>query len=372
MNGGQKFYGLDHLRAFAIIYVLLFHYQLPFFGHPLWLERVAQFGWTGVDLFFVLSGFLISSQLFADIRNERVISFRIFFIKRCFRILPAYWFVLLIYFFIPFFREREALPPLWKLLTFMQNFGLDLSTQGTFSHAWSLCVEEHFYFILPLFLIFLVNRKMLKYGYIFLLLLFASGFIVRYLLWKYTYSSSLDTTNPVLYWYKCIYYPTYNRLDGLLTGVGIAAIYNFLPATWEKLSRFANVFLTGGMLLLISTFYLFEDTHSHAASVFEFPLVALSYGCIVLAAISPKCILYKLKSRITSWIALLSYGMYLTHKGVIHVTQELLKKFSIDENSAFSMVVSMLMCICAAALLHMIIEEPFMDWRKKIVSQNFL
>jgi peptidoglycan/LPS O-acetylase OafA/YrhL len=55
----QKLYGLDHLRAFAIFFVFLYHYQLPFFGHPVWLERVAEFGWTGVDLFFVLSGFLI-------------------------------------------------------------------------------------------------------------------------------------------------------------------------------------------------------------------------------------------------------------------------------------------------------------------------
>ena len=60
----NKLYGLDHLRALAILLVLGFHYQLSFFGHPGWLQTVAQVGWTGVDLFFVLSGFLIASQLF--------------------------------------------------------------------------------------------------------------------------------------------------------------------------------------------------------------------------------------------------------------------------------------------------------------------
>jgi peptidoglycan/LPS O-acetylase OafA/YrhL len=63
-----KLYGLDHLRALAIMLVLIFHYRL--FGHPEWVPKIIKFGWTGVDLFFVLSGFLISSQLFAQIKKD--------------------------------------------------------------------------------------------------------------------------------------------------------------------------------------------------------------------------------------------------------------------------------------------------------------
>ena len=68
-----KLFGLDHLRALAILLVLGFHYQLQF-SHPSWTGWFMQIGWTGVDLFFVLSGFLISSQLFAQIKKGTGIS----------------------------------------------------------------------------------------------------------------------------------------------------------------------------------------------------------------------------------------------------------------------------------------------------------
>ncbi|MCH5688598.1 acyltransferase family protein [Niabella sp. W65] len=65
----QRLQGLDHLRALAIIFVFLFHYFILSGGQPAWLPSAASFGWTGVDLFFVLSGFLISSQLFVQIKR---------------------------------------------------------------------------------------------------------------------------------------------------------------------------------------------------------------------------------------------------------------------------------------------------------------
>ena len=146
----EKFYGLDHLRALAIMLVFFFHYFILSGGKPNWLPDYAKFGWTGVDLFFVLSGFLISSQLFLKIKQEKKISYKEFFLKRFFRIIPAYLVVVGIYFIVPLFREKESLPPIWKFLTFTQNFGTNLKDFGTFSHAWSLCVEEHFYFLLPI------------------------------------------------------------------------------------------------------------------------------------------------------------------------------------------------------------------------------
>jgi len=71
-TANSKMYGLDHLRALAILLVLFFHYQL-WFPHPTWTSWFMQLGWTGVDLFFVLSGFLISSQLFSQIKKGRVV-----------------------------------------------------------------------------------------------------------------------------------------------------------------------------------------------------------------------------------------------------------------------------------------------------------
>jgi peptidoglycan/LPS O-acetylase OafA/YrhL len=144
----HKLLGLDHLRAFAIVFVFLFHYQ--FYGHPEWENKIGSFGWTGVDLFFVLSGFLIAGQLFRTIAIGKNISMKEFFAKRFFRIIPPYLVVIALYVFVPFLREREHFAALWKYLTFTFNFGLDLHQIGTFTHAWSLCVEEQFYLILAI------------------------------------------------------------------------------------------------------------------------------------------------------------------------------------------------------------------------------
>src|SRR5579863_9882168 len=117
----RRLHGLDHLRALAIISVCIFHYSL--FGHPPGLETISSFGWTGVDLFFVLSGYLIGGQLLSRIAKGQPISYGEFYFKRTLRILPAYLVVLLIYFTWPAFTERSQLPPLWKFLTFTQNLG---------------------------------------------------------------------------------------------------------------------------------------------------------------------------------------------------------------------------------------------------------
>src|SRR4028119_1551759 len=85
-----KLFGLDHLRALAILLVLGFHYQRSNFGHPDWVTKLNNIGWTGVDLFFVLSGFLIASQLFQQINNSQTISIKNFYLKRFFRVIPVY------------------------------------------------------------------------------------------------------------------------------------------------------------------------------------------------------------------------------------------------------------------------------------------
>lgn len=227
----QRLQGLDHLRALAIIFVFLFHYFILSGGQPAWLPDAASFGWTGVDLFFVLSGFLIASQLFGDIKKRQQISFRDFFLKRFFRIVPAYLVTVGLYFYIPFFREKESLPPLWKFLTFTQNIGLNLKDNGTFSHCWSLCVEEHFYLFLPLLLIFLQRCKLLQRSYLVLIAFFVLGFILRYISYNNFYLPHSQSEAPWMYWYRFIYYPTYNRLDGLVHGTSFhsLAIPSSLP-----------------------------------------------------------------------------------------------------------------------------------------------
>src|SRR6478672_678136 len=179
MQTPKKFYGLDNLRAFAIIMVFLFHYP-RWFDHPDWMPDVFKFGWTGVDLFFVLSGFLIASQLFAQIKTAGSFSIKDFYIKRFFRILPVYYFVLALYFIFPALGGDQLLPPLWKFITFTHNLGFeDFEHHRAFGVVWSLCLEEHFYLLLPVTLLLLLKTGWFRKAGVFLLILFLAGFLIR-------------------------------------------------------------------------------------------------------------------------------------------------------------------------------------------------
>lgn len=358
-----KLYGLDHARALAIILVFIYHYG-RLFRSPQWVTDIGKFGWTGVDLFFVLSGFLIASQLFADTTTQNGISLKAFFIKRFFRILPAYLLVVVVYFLFPALREREAPAPLWKYLTFTQNLGLDLRYQGTFSHAWSLCIEEQFYLLLPVILILLIYYRALKKGWIIIASLFVLGVTARVYCW-YTYVVPATDAGWV-YWYKYIYYPTYARLDGLLAGISIAAIFAFKPALKERLARYGNLWICTGLLILAGAYFLCSDEQSMMASVAGFPLTDIGYGFLVLGAVSHTSFLYKVSSRVTTRIATLSYAIYLTHKIVIHVTQQYVSELNIQKDSNLMFIICIASSLLAGYILHVVIEKPFLKLRTKL------
>jgi peptidoglycan/LPS O-acetylase OafA/YrhL len=364
----KKLYGLDHLRAFAIIFVFLFHYFILSGGQPEWLPSFAKFGWTGVDLFFVLSGFLISSQLFGQIKKGQIISFKQFFLKRFFRILPTFWITVGLYYCFHIFREKEALPPVWKFLTFTQNLGLNLKDFGTFSHAWSLCVEEHFYLFLPIILISLQFSKLFSKSYWLIIVLFLFGFAIRIYSFEELYLPKINDENNWMYWYKYIYYPTYNRLDGLLVGVSIAGIYQFLPNIWSKISNLGNYFLIFSLIILMGAYFLCENMQSYYSSVFGFPLIAIGYGFMVTGAICPSSFLFKWNSKVTTFIATLSYAIYLIHKGVIHMTHQLLADFKIESN--LLLIICIIACVSSAYLLNWSVEKPMMKLRNKIIKQK--
>lgn len=361
-----KLNGLSTLRAFAILYVLIFHYTILSKKQPEWLTSVSSMGWTGVDLFFVLSGFLIASQLFDEMKEAGFINVKRFFIKRIFRIIPAFLVVVGLYFLFPFFREKEALPPLWKFLMFLQNIGLNIQDYGTFSHAWSLCVEEHFYLLLPFILITAQRFRIVSKVYWLLIIIFIAGFAVRFMSYKYLYLPHADAEDSWMYWYRYIYYPTYTRLDGLLAGVTIAAIYKFRPILWARLSSYGNVWILIGIGILTIAFNTWEDAMQYSASIFCFPLVDIGFGFIVLGAVSETSILYKWESRILNYIASISYGLYLSHKGIIHITHQLLPA---DINQNLLLAISIIGCILAATILYFVVEKPFMQLRRKFVNQ---
>jgi peptidoglycan/LPS O-acetylase OafA/YrhL len=149
-TGRERQPGLDLLRALAIIVVVIYHAALFGFKLP---SRIDRFGWIGVDLFFVLSGYLIGGQLLAPLARAKQISLGRFFARRVLRIMPAYFVVLAVYFLLPSWREYPDMSqPLWRFLLSIQNVALHGGT--AFSHAWSLAVEDQFYLGLPFILIF--------------------------------------------------------------------------------------------------------------------------------------------------------------------------------------------------------------------------
>ena len=363
-----KLAGPDHLRALAITLVFLFHYRL--FPHPEWVDAIGSFGWTGVDLFFVLSGYLIAGQLFKEVEERQTISLRTFFIKRFFRIIPAYLVVVALYFCIPAFREREALPPLWKFLSFTQNFGIDLRHRGTFSHAWSLCIEEQFYLLLPFLMLFFIGLKWGRKSAYLVAALFLLGFLLRYLTWIRMLDPLLNTDSFGLAWYKWMYYPTYNSLDGLLLGVSIAGLWQFYPNVRSAIIRYGNLLLMTGLAILGIAYYVCLNPHSFRASVFGFPLIAIGYGCLLSAAISPACFLCRFRSRISSGIAALSYAVYLGHKGIIHLTQDAANWLGLAPDGSPTFLLCVVTTLAAAIILRYAIEKPFLALRYTLLRQR--
>ncbi len=366
LSTNHKLYGLDFLRAIAITLVFLYHYG-RMFPHPEWTNSISHFGWTGVDLFFVLSGYLIASQLFAKIDQGKKISLKEFFIKRFFRIIPGYVLVVALYFLFPSFREREALAPLWKYLSFTQNLGLDLRYHGTFSHAWSLCIEEQFYLILPLLLLALVYFKAVKKGFALLFILFLLGFAARLYSWYTLVAPFADADEFWIYWYKWIYYPTYNRLDGLLIGVLLAGVFQFKPKLKAWIQANGNLLFAMSLVILITCYFLCYDQASFNASIFGFPLVAIGYGLLVASAISPTGFLFNIKTPGIISIATFSYSIYLTHKIVIHLTQEQFSKLHISKEGNLMFVICILVTLLIAFIMNRIIEKPCINLRNKLL-----
>lgn len=364
----NRLHGLDHLRAAAIVLVLLFHYNY-YYGVPGWLVSFSSFGWSGVDLFFVLSGYLIADKLFRAFNARGRIDFKGFYWNRFLRIIPAYLAVVGVYFSFPDLQEGRGLQPLWKFLTFTQNISIDLY-KNTFSHAWSLCVEEHFYLLLPILLHFIYSKNIAHKAAYYFAAVAVLGMVIRFYFWD-AFVAPMFGQARIMAAIKEIYYPTYTRLDGLLVGVAIAAVFRYNPSLKAALEKYANGILALSVVLLIITYFLFGGTlvslrfTSLTMSVFGFPLVSLAYGLLVIAAMSPKCFLSRYTFWPTAMLATLSYSIYLSHKIINHLVNTRLKHvLGLESYQVFPL------CLIGAVLfglaLYLIVEKPFLMLRDRV------
>lgn len=374
--------GLDLMRAIAILWVMLFHFRFMV-ALPHVLYWPSRYGWMGVDLFFVLSGYLIGSQLMRPYLRGGTPSLGGFYFRRAFRILPAYFTVLALYFAVSGFREAPGISPAWQFLTFTENFRINYAVDQAFSHVWSLCVEEHFYLVLPLLVLMLMRKPRFGKVLVVILGILAFGVFIR----GYIYLHQLrplflaGDNDFYLRYIERIYYPTYTRLDGLLVGVVLASIKSFRPLWWEKMMARGYLLVISGLLCCASAMWLFRDRFGLSATVVGFPLMSLGLGFLVGSSISTQILDGLRRAFPGSWgeriragaaqsfgvMATLAYSLYLTHKEIGHLCRVHLGHY-MQSGSWPALAIAFAASLIAAALLYLGGERPFLRLRERLSS----
>jgi peptidoglycan/LPS O-acetylase OafA/YrhL len=362
----KRVHGLDTLRALAIGLVVL-HHNVLFVASDDTFGWVGQIGWVGVDLFFALSGYLIGNQIFAAMRSPDGFSLGHFYGRRLLRTLPNYYAVLALYFLLPAFRGKLALPPLWEFLTFTQNINLNPGT--AFSHAWSLCIEEQFYLLLPAAALAIAAlRRSLRWAWIAIAATLAAGMLVRGVLWTELVDGS---ARPLNHYYKYIYYSTFCRFDELVAGVALALLKNYHSGLWRRITAHGNLALAAGIAVAAPTFALFLGNHfGFAMTVVGYPMLALGFSLLIVAALSERSVLRTLRIPGAASLALWSYAIYLTHKQVCILLADPLAARGYGPESLVAIGVSMALSVLSGWILYRLVETPFMALRNRYLPSN--
>jgi peptidoglycan/LPS O-acetylase OafA/YrhL len=355
----NRFPGLDLLRAIAIAWVMLFHsYIVGGLGRDFaWLSR---YGWIGVDIFFVLSGFLIGTQVFKTLERDERFSFVGFYARRGYRILPAFAVVLACYVIFPGLRESPGLQPWWQFATFTMNLLIDYTHNQAFSHAWSLCVEEHFYLLFPLLAWWLTRKPSVTKFAMTCAIVVLLGIVLRSVVWWH--DSAID---PPRNWFiEDIYYPTWMRLDGLLMGVILAALSVYRPQSWARWQARSNSVLFGGVAMVGLAFWLFRDRVGLPGNAIGWPVLSLGLGVLVFAGAGRTSVIGRWRIPAAGWIATISYSLYLSHKIAFHVIEKLFGA-ELEGRGVLAFLAYALAALLAGAMLHYAVERPFLRLRER-------
>jgi peptidoglycan/LPS O-acetylase OafA/YrhL len=349
--------GLDTLRALAITWVLLTHYS-GFVSGQQTFGAVGRVGWAGVDLFFVLSGYLVGRQVAMPIAHGHDWSAGDFMSRRLLRTLPNYLVVLLVYFMFPGPPlEGSSTAPLWRFLTFTQNFGLTYG--ATFTHSWSLCIEEQFYLVLPLAALAWARwgRSPLL-AWLALGAAVALGMAARAIAFTQHGHGAFDAE---------VYYSTFCRFDELLPGVAIALLESFHPMLLDTLRRHGHALLFSGILSSVAVLYGIanELPGPFFATTFGYSLLAIAFSLLTLAALSPSSLLHRMRVPGASSLALWSYAIYLVHKPLFMVIAPQMARWHADPATWPVIIAVMTSGVGAGWILYRLVETPFMRMRSR-------
>jgi peptidoglycan/LPS O-acetylase OafA/YrhL len=295
-----RVFSLDVLRGLAIALVLFRHIPVKPTSDETLSSFLFNIGWTGVDLFFVLSGFLISRLLFREIQTSGTCTFVRFWIRRSFKIWPSYFIL-----FLPWsvlvtgLRAQHSVAPepgQLSNLVFLQNY---FPEHVRWPHSWSLAVEEHFYLAFPLMLLVLVRARALHRFPLLVTCVCTTLFILRWTL----VSPELDWTD--------FYYSTHLRADSLLFGTLLGYGQTFHNALFERIGRWkaACISTAAATLGLAGLYPLGETAFSYTAL---FTLLYISYGAVVTTAATVG-ISRTIPARALAWLGTYSYTIYIAH-----------------------------------------------------------
>lgn len=318
-SSSRYIHSVDGLRAVAVLAVLLYHLGID------WIPG----GFLGVDLFFVISGYVITGLILDSIARSGTLDLRAFYLSRIRRLLPAL--VAMLVFttlFIGVYAPetvRRFVSDIPYVLTGSMNWALVAREQDYFEsigrppllqHTWSLAVEAQFYFIWPLVLLFILKyfgKKNISFAA--LAIAIASGVAL------FAYSVQIDTQQSAI---SHVYFGTDTHSIGLFLGSALAVSWQPQNLTREISKRaqdFIDLIGVFGFLGLLSTF-LFINENDPTLYRIAFPLSAL-FGCATLISVVHPASRFAplLSTRPLIWIGERSYGIYLWHWIVFQLTR---------------------------------------------------
>lgn len=382
VNYRERVFGLDFMRAVAVLLVVLSHFDRLLGQHynytpaTRWVfNHVFVFFIDGVDLFFVLSGYLIGGILLKILEKEPTFSWKIvfhFWKRRWYRTLPNYYLVLFLNFLLwAYLAKEQGLfngryitdAQLFKYLFFFQN--LYQPCPPFFVESWSLAIEEWFYLLLPVVLMGVFRSKNwgVKRGIVVALfcIFIGSTLFKISLLWPYFYTSlsPFDAGNT----YRTV---VLARLDTLMFGVAGAWVHRYYPSFWQRYKGYALALGIGLVYYLrLSATDELNTGFRLLSGGFHSTVLSFAVLCMLPAASAWRQQRFSFFTRVITYISLVSYSVYLLNLLIIKAITEV-----IYPNLLPSITTQGIVCVAywgllmgASALLYQYYEKPMTDRR---------
>ena len=353
----KRVFGLDFLRAFAIFCVVQGHAERILFDTP--LDRFTDMPVPhGVDIFFVITGFLIGKSFINHLKQHDNHISRSktlnFYVRTALRILPNYLFILMVNYLLVRLHVIEGdlqAFPLWRFATFTQN--LFTPFWGFYWESYSLSVQWWFYIFFPLLLILCSLFAKPKRYIPWLCLLFVVASIAFRL-------SVADQVHDRFGWDIWIRKTVASRTDNIYMGVLAAWLMSYYPKQWE---RHAVACFVVGLALFVATRII-----PRTPGTFYYDALYLTISAFAITLWLP--LLTKWKSYKTRWggivsrISVLSYAMFLTNLLLLQVLEHSFPQFV--SRYAIAYPVYWALVFAAAYVLYVLVEKPFVRLRNKI------